>query len=43
MIKMIEYVFSKLTIILKGNVEYIPNEWNLLTGFWISLCCNRNQ
>ena len=43
MVKMIEYVFNKLAIILEENVKYIQNEWNFLTSFWISLCCNRNQ
>lgn len=42
-LKMAEYIFSKLEIILNQNSEYIQNEWNFLTGFWISLCCSRSQ
>ena len=42
-IKMTEYIFSKLQIILDQNSSFIADEWNFLTGFWISLCCHKNQ
>ena len=42
-LKMMEYILGKLLIILDQNATYISNEWNFLTGFWISLCCNKNQ
>lgn len=43
LLKMAEYIFSKLEIILDQNSGFIHNEWNFLTGFWISLCCNPRQ
>jgi len=39
---MIDYVLSKLTIILNQNSSYIIKEWDFLTGFWISFCSNKN-
>ncbi len=34
---------TKLNIVILQNIEYLANEWNFLTGFWISLCSNRNN
>lgn len=42
-LKMTEYIFTKLLNILSQNVEFIHNEWNFLTGFWISLCSSPNK
>ena len=41
-LKMIDYLLGKLAIIMEQNIEYLENEWNFLTGFWISFCSNKS-
>lgn len=41
-LRLLDYTFSKLRLILEQNIELLPNEWNFLTGFWISCCSHRS-
>jgi hypothetical protein len=40
--KMIEYLLEKLNIVILQHKDYLFEEWNFLTGFWMSFCSNKN-
>lgn len=40
-LKMIDYVLDKLKIVILQNEEYLSQQWDFLTGFWISFCSSK--
>lgn len=41
--KMIDYILGKVAAILDQNNDFVSQQWNYLTGFWISFCSTRNS
>ena len=35
---MLQYILNKMEAIILANTPQMPQIWNFLTGFWISLC-----
>lgn len=40
---MIDYILEKLNIVILQNKDCLFDEWNFLTGFWMSFCSNKNH
>jgi hypothetical protein len=42
-LRLLDYTFGKLRLILEQNLDYLSNEWNFVTGFWISCCSHQSM
>ena len=42
-IRLIDYVLVKLKFVIVQNSEFLLNQWNFITCFWVSFCSCKNQ